>query len=427
MNELEKLLQENYAPLERFICFKIGNRHDAEDLLQEVCLAATKKFDSLKDKSMFKAWLIGIAKHKCNDYYRKKSAHPHVSLDTLPETALVMGRAGITVQSVVRDTLELLPEKEKEILYLYFFLDLSQDEIARRLSVPLGTVKSRLHYAKEKFRQHYPYKETQKGDHDMKTLPVYIPDYKIEKSDLAPFSVKWEETMGWFVVPKLGEKIKWAMYDFPAKKRTELCEMEVVGKAEVHGIEGVEIVAIETDPMGCNSAGGQKKVERRFIAQLTDTHCRILAESHMENGVKHYYTFLDGEDFLGNWGFGEDNCGNEIHIAAKGDITRDGDSITAKERDFLLDIVGRYNVTIGGKTYDTVCVVDCYTYIDGAITEQYLDKNGKTVLWRRFNRNDWAFPRYQKLWTEMLPDNERLTVNGETYVHWYDCITDYIL
>ncbi|MBQ3002363.1 MAG: RNA polymerase sigma factor [Clostridia bacterium] len=427
MSELEKLLQENYAPLERFIHFKIGNRHDADDLLQEVCLAATKKFDSLKDKSVFKAWLIGIAKHKCNDYYRKKSAHPHVSLDALPETALVMGRAGITVQSVVRDTLELLPEKEKEILYLYFFLDLSHDEIARRLSVPLGTVKSRLHYAKEKFRQHYPYKETQKGDHDMKTLPVYIPDYKIEKSDLAPFSVKWEETMGWFVVPKLGETIKWAMYDFPAKKRTELCEMEVVGKAEVHGIEGVEIVAIETDPMGCNSAGGQKKVERRFIAQLTDTHCRILAESHMENGVKHYYTFLDGEDFLGNWGFGEDNCGNEIHITAKGDITRDGDSITAKEQDFLLDIVGRYNVTIGGKTYDTVCVVDCYTYIDGAITEQYLDKNGRTVLWRRFNRNDWAFPRYQKLWTEMLPDNERLTVNGETYVHWYDCITDYIL
>ena len=427
MSELEKLLQENMVPLQRFINFKVSNRHDAQDLLQEVCLAATKKFASLKDKSMFKAWLIGIAKHKCNDYYRKKSAHPHVSLDALPETALVMGRAGITLQSVVRDTLDLLPEKEKEILYLYFFLDLSQDEIARRLSVPLGTVKSRLHYAKEKFRQHYPYKETQKGEEQMSTLPAYIPDYKIQKSDLAPFSVKWEETMGWFVVPKLGEKIKWAMYDFPAKKRTELCEMEVVGKAEVHGIEGVEIVAIETDPMGCNSAGGQKKVERRFIAQLTDTHCRILAESHMENGVKRYYTFLDGEDFLCNWGFGENNCGNEIHITAKGDITRDGDSITAKEQDFLLDIVGRYNVTIGGKTYDTVCVIDCYTYIDGAITEQYLDKNGKTVLWRRFNRNDWAFSRYQKLWTEMLPDNERLTVNGETYVHWYDCITDYIL
>ena len=34
--------------------------------------------------------------------------------------------------------------------------------------------------------------------------------------------------------------------------------------------------------------------------------------------------------------------------------------------------------------------------------------------------------RYGKPWTELLPDSERLTINGRTYVHWYDCITDYI-
>jgi hypothetical protein len=351
----------------------------------------------------------------------------NISLDALAESALSMGRQGITVQTTVRETLESLGDKEKQILYLYFFKNLSQEEIAKKLSVPVGTVKSRLHYAKEKFKQHYPYKETPKGETNMKKMPATLPAYKIERSELAPFAVRWEEIMGWFLVPKLGEKLSWAMYDFPEKKRTELCEMEVVGKAEVHGIEGVEIVAVETDPMGCNSAGGQKKVERRFVAQLTDSHCRLLAESHEENGVKRYYTFLDGENFLANWGFGEDNCGNEIHISPKGDITREGNAIAAKEKEFLLDVVGRYNVTIGGKTYDTVCIVDCYTYIDGAMSEQYIDQNGRTILWRRFNRNDWAYSRYGKLWTEMLPENETLTVNGETYVHWYDCITDYIL
>ena len=427
MSEFETLLQEHYAPLERYVKFKIGNRHDAEDILQDVCLSAVQRFETLADKAAFKAWLIAIARNKVNDHYRKKNAHPQISLDALPETAFAMGRSGITVRDTVRDTLEQLGDKEKEILYLYFFLDLSQDEIAKRLSVPLGTVKSRLHYAKEKFKQHYPYQTTPKGEHCMSKLPAYMPEYKIEKTDLTPFEVKWEEIMGWFLVPKLGEKLAWAMYDFPAKKRTELCEMEVVGKAEVHGIEGVEVAAVETDPMGCNSAGGQKKVKRGFVAQLTDTHCRLLAESHEEGGIKRFYTFLDGNDFLDNWGFGEDNCGNETKLISKGDITRDGNCITAKEKDFLLDVVGRYNVTIGGKTYDTVCVIDCYTYIDGAMTEQFIDKNGRTVLWRRFNRNDWAFSRYQKLWTEMLPENERVTVNGETYVHWYDCITDYVL
>ena len=70
----------------------------------------------------------------------------------------------------------------------------------------------------------------------------------------------------------------------------------------------------------------------------------------------------------------------------------------------------------------------CYeTYNCGVVSEQFLDKNGKTILWRRYNRDDWAIDRYKKPWSEQLPENDRLTVNGTTYVHWYDCITDYIL
>uniref|UniRef100_UPI004055AFAB hypothetical protein n=1 Tax=Acetatifactor sp. TaxID=1872090 RepID=UPI004055AFAB len=74
-----------------------------------------------------------------------------------------------------------------------------------------------------------------------------------------------------------------------------------------------------------------------------------------------------------------------------------------------------------------VCIVDIETYNNGTLSEQYVDEKGRTILWRRFNKNDWAIERYQKSWTEILPDNERIFVNGETYVHWYDCITDYIL
>ena len=72
-------------------------------------------------------------------------------------------------------------------------------------------------------------------------------------------------------------------------------------------------------------------------------------------------------------------------------------------------------------------VMDIETYNCGVVTEQFLDKNGKTILWRRFNHDDWAMDRYKKSWSEQLPHNDRLTVNGVTYVHWYDCITDYIL
>jgi len=152
VSEFEKLLQENLIPLQRYVKFKINNKHDAEDIIQEVCLTATMKFNSLKNPSAFKAWLIGIASHKCNDYYRQKAKNMNISLEAFSESALSTGRFGITEQSIVHDTLDALEDREKQILYLYFFKNMSQKNIAKQLSIPIGTVKSRLHYAKEKFK-----------------------------------------------------------------------------------------------------------------------------------------------------------------------------------------------------------------------------------------------------------------------------------
>lgn len=256
----------------------------------------------------------------------------------------------------------------------------------------------------------------------MKKLPEFLPEYKIEESSEAPFSVKWEELMGWLLVPKLGEKLSWGMYDIPSRKCSHIYDMKVTGKAMVHGIEGVEVTARET----ANSGNGEV-TNRTFVAQLTDSHCRYLATLRDDGDVRNYITFLDGDAFMPNWGFGEDNCGNHTNLSPKGDIKRTGTIINSSDKDFLLDIVGRYRITINGKCFDTVCVMSIETYNCGAISEQFLDKNGKTILWRRFNRNDWAIDRYRKKWNELLPDNEQLIINGETYVHWYDCITDYIL
>jgi len=426
VREFEKLLQENLAYLERYIRFKVSNRYDAEDLIQEVCLAATASYASLKKTSSFKAWLLGIAGNKCKDYYRRKARELEVPLENVTEAVLHKGRLGITEQNVVRDTLEILGSSDQQILYLYFFKQLSQEDIAKRLSIPVGTVKSRMHYAKRKFMQHYPCSPKLKGEETMNKLPETMPAYQIVKSDLEPFSVRWEELQGWMLVPRMGEELAWGLYDQPSGKRTEYTQMRVIGKAEVHGIEGVEISAIQYDAEDYYRTGSVDQMERRFVAQLTDTHCRYLAESHMENGVRKLYTFLDGDDFLNNWGFGEDNCGNEVHLSAKGLLKRTGgiiEGFTGKE---TVDVVGRYTVSIGGKTFDTICVMDIQCFNDRVVSEQYLDQKGRTVLWRRFNKNDWAHKRYGKLWTELLPENERLSVNGETYVHWYDCVSDYI-
>ena len=429
MDEFEKMLRDVSSGMERFVRYRLPSQTDADDVLQEVYLSAYRNFSGLKNKDAFKPWIISIARNKCNDYFRVKAAQMEISIEELSQQELSAGRLGISVVHTVRETLDRLGDKDKQILYLYYWKELPQTEIAKILDIPVGTVKSRLHTAKRNFKDKYPYQtQKPKGDTTMQKLPEYIPDYTIERLDAEPFSVRWEELQGWLIVPRVGQKLTWGMYDFPERKRTEYTEMEVIGKAEVHGIEGVEVVAMQFDPADYYRTGALDRVERRFVAQLTDTHSRYLAETHMEDGIRKCYTFLDGEAFLNNWGFGEDNCGNEVDLHSKGLLHREGNCVTGTIPREVVDVVGRYRVTIAGKSYDTVCVMDIECFNDAVASEQYVDQNGRTVLWRRFNRDDWAIDRFGgKPWSEKFPDNERLTINGETYVHWYDCISDYIL
>ena len=423
MELFEKLLEAERSNVERFVKFRINDKVEAEDVLQEVYLTAYQKFQQLKNPDAFKAWMLSIARNKCNDYFRKKAQQFEIPLEEVEEEELSDSRYGVSVVAHVRETLNALAEKDKKILYLYFWKGFPQSEIAKQLNVPLGTVKSRLHTAKKNFKNQYSCcTEEEKGEMSMKKLPEYLPMYQIEARDEAPFDVTWEELMGWFLVPKLGETISWGMYDIPSRKCSHVYDMAVTGKAKVHGIEGVELIAREAP-----YSKKKEVINRTFVAQLTDTHCRYLASLRNDGDVKTYITFLDGDDFMPNWGFGEDNCGNETNLTVKGDIQRVGNEVTSKKKDFLLDIVGRYTVTINGKSYDTVCVIDIETYNSGVVSEQFLDKDGKTILWRRFNRDDWAIDHYKKKWSEQLPENDRLIVNGVTYVQWYDCITDYVL
>ena len=426
MEAFDALLEGSRAALTRYVYFRISDPHDAQDVLQETLAAACAAFPALRDASFFRAWLIGIARNKVADHLRRRYRRNEVPLEDADRLAVVPRCFALTQDNRVTDVLNSLSERDQLMLRLCYWQELPLTEIARRLNIPLGTVKSRLHNARERFRSAWGTPVTKGGTHmPASIMPERIPPYTITPSALPPFECLWQELMGWFIVPRIGEKLSWAMYDQPDGHRTEADDLEVVGPACVHDVEGVEICVKTHAPMEFNAVDDSGYVQRSFIAQLTDTHCRTLAEIHTEGGKKRLYTFLD-EYFQSNWGFGEDNIGNETHLRRKGDITREGSVIRTADKRFLLDVVGRCTVNIGGKSYDTICVMDVETYSDNA-SEQYIDRNGRTILWRRFNPDDWRREHYGRLWSEMLPDSERISINGRTFVHWYDCITSYVL
>ena len=427
MDEFETLLTASRIAVDRWLKAHIGNRADAEDVLQETCLAAFQGFPRLQNKASFLPWILGIARRKCADWYRVQAKNKTVLMDHLPDQAEFASD-----DSAVNETLEMLPERDRLMLRLFYQEMLSQKQISEQLHIPEGTVKSRMSTAKAHFRTVYPYPP--QGGMKMKNaaLPDFLPDYTIVWKDEAPFSVECEELTGWFAIPRPGERLLWGMYDLPSRKLDVAYDMRVIGPASVHGPEGVAICGKvlppknrigENDPMKdavAASTGGQE--EWMFIAQEKDGYTRFLSAEHIEQEVRTLTTFLDGEAFMNNWGFGEDNCGTPIHRERRGIITRSGSVITAAVDSSCMDVVGRCDLTIDGKTFDTICIMDLGMYEEGMVSEQYLDHDGRTVLWRRFNQDDWAVDRYGKKWSELLPENEQITINGQRHVHWYDCI-----
>lgn len=248
-------------------------------------------------------------------------------------------------------------------------------------------------------------------------LPKILPAYTIEKLDEPPFSVRWEGLMGWEIIPRLGEEMDFALYDQPEGVMTEYAKLKVVGRASIHGIEGVEIRGVDY----YIKDGACEITPHQFVAQMTDTHVRFLAHGWTQNGVHQLSTFLDGDTFGDNWGYGPDNCGKEIDYEMKGRIREESGGYHTDSFP-LMDIVGRYKVTIGGVPYDTVCILDCETYDDGVLAQQFIDQDGRLVLWRHFNAPNWR----GRDWEKELPDNDRLVLNGRTYVHWYDSINTYV-
>ena len=422
MDGFEALLAENRLPVERWVKFHVTGP-DAEDILQETYLAAYEAFPRLKDTAAFRPWLLSIARNKWRDWYRKQARRPETPVEELPDVT-----APEDPDTAVEETLARLSDRDARMLRLFYLEQLPQKEIAKLLSIPEGTVKSRLSVARDRFRAAYP---QPKGERNMKKLPLYLPPYDIRWKDEAPFSVVWEEMMGWAIVPRLGEKLVWGMYDLPSRKLDVAYDMAVTGKARVHGLEGVSFTARVIEPRPelkegdlmiepVTSSGAPQEVWT-FVGQLQDGYTRFLSAEREEDGVRTLTTFLDGDEFMANWGFGEDNRGNSIHPAAQGLIVRDGVAYTA-QREGVLDVVGRCDLTLDGETADCIAVMDLSACAEGVASLQFLDRQGRTLLWQRYNRDDWELSRYGRRWSELLPDNDRITVNGTTFVHWYDCL-----
>jgi len=124
----------------------------AEDIFQETFLRVCRSYSSYRGESSEKTWIISIAVNLCRDYMRSAWKKRVVVTDEFAAYSSESHTENLIEKRSEREELMKaimnLPDKFREVVILYYYQELSIEDIARALRIPQGTVKSRLFKAR---------------------------------------------------------------------------------------------------------------------------------------------------------------------------------------------------------------------------------------------------------------------------------------
>ncbi|EJL26785.1 sigma-70 family RNA polymerase sigma factor [Brevibacillus sp. BC25] len=125
----------------------VGRNEDCADVVQDTVMKAFRAIRTLREPAYFKTWMIQILINECRQWQRKKKRSPTVELSLLQ----IEEKA---VQEAPYEAIELteavwkLEHELRSVIWLHYYEDLPIKQVALRVGIPEGTVKSRLHRAR---------------------------------------------------------------------------------------------------------------------------------------------------------------------------------------------------------------------------------------------------------------------------------------
>lgn len=149
---LEQLLRNSYAPLRRYIT-RLASADLADDILQETSIQIFRKLPFLREPGVYHAWTLRIASRIA--FSHLKRARRWQPLDTSPVGTLTPNPdLGEPPDAAFFSLLDHVSPASRAVLLLHYQHDLSLEETAAILDIPVGTAKSRLHYGVATLRSH---------------------------------------------------------------------------------------------------------------------------------------------------------------------------------------------------------------------------------------------------------------------------------
>ena len=150
---LEQLLRDTYAPLRRYIT-RLAGAALADDILQETSIQIFRKLPFFREPAVFRPWTFRIASRIA--FAHLKHARRWQPLDDAsPEHLTTLdSNLGEPPDEAFFTLLDRVSPASRAVLLLHYQHDLSLEESAAILEIPIGTAKSRLHYGVSTLRKH---------------------------------------------------------------------------------------------------------------------------------------------------------------------------------------------------------------------------------------------------------------------------------
>jgi RNA polymerase sigma-70 factor (ECF subfamily) len=144
--EFARFWEQTRGKVKAYMLCACGDQSDADDLSQECYLRALRNWEHFEGTGSRKGWLFAIARNTRADWFRRQFREARVlgMSDQAVAGEALPGTGGDDIEAIWR-TIEGLEPEHREVIHLRFAADLSYAEIADLLSVPVGTVRSRLH------------------------------------------------------------------------------------------------------------------------------------------------------------------------------------------------------------------------------------------------------------------------------------------
>jgi len=164
----DQLVQKYRAQIFSVVYNMTSNREDASDLTQEAFIKAFQAIGRFKGKSSFFTWIYRIALNHTMTFLKKRNRRRYISYENIDEEAhgteilerltapnrSEKGALASELQEKLNDALQKLSHKHRTVVILHEIEGLEHAEIAAITQTSLGTVRSRLHYAKQELQSY---------------------------------------------------------------------------------------------------------------------------------------------------------------------------------------------------------------------------------------------------------------------------------